>query len=170
VFIGYSELHKGYKCLHIPTGCVYISRDVIFDEHVFSFSKLPAHSSCTTAIDASALLPSPGFLTSHYDNAAVPILVSTNLFAGVPGEVADDEMLVASGEQQQNDDHQPEHEAEAVLAPEIPISEPVSATKNQGVRTRLPNNIRKLKQRTDGTMAYLASLGFSEPIDYKSTK
>ena len=34
VFLGYSSLHKGYKCLHVPTNRVYISRDVVFDEHV----------------------------------------------------------------------------------------------------------------------------------------
>jgi hypothetical protein len=39
VFIGYSALHKGYKCLDIDSGRVYISRDVIFDEGVFPFSK-----------------------------------------------------------------------------------------------------------------------------------
>jgi hypothetical protein len=38
VFIGYSSLHKGYKCLDIDTGRVYISRDVIFDEAIFPFS------------------------------------------------------------------------------------------------------------------------------------
>jgi hypothetical protein len=40
VFLGYSNLHKEYKCLDVPSGCVYISRDVIFDESVFPFSKL----------------------------------------------------------------------------------------------------------------------------------
>jgi hypothetical protein len=39
-FLGYSNLHKGYKCLDISTGRVYISRDVIFDDNVFSFADL----------------------------------------------------------------------------------------------------------------------------------
>lgn len=39
VFLGYSSLHKGYKCLHIATNRVYISRDVVFDENVFPFSQ-----------------------------------------------------------------------------------------------------------------------------------
>lgn len=39
-FLGYSNLHKGFKCLDIPTGRVYISRDVVFDENIFPFSKL----------------------------------------------------------------------------------------------------------------------------------
>ncbi|WVZ75222.1 hypothetical protein U9M48_023301, partial [Paspalum notatum var. saurae] len=32
-FLGYSNIHKGYKCLDISTGRVYISRDVVFDEN-----------------------------------------------------------------------------------------------------------------------------------------
>jgi hypothetical protein len=33
-------LHKGVKCLDVSTGCVYISRDVVFDENVFPFQGL----------------------------------------------------------------------------------------------------------------------------------
>ena len=33
-------MHKGYKCLDVSSGCVYISRDVIFDENVFPFTEL----------------------------------------------------------------------------------------------------------------------------------
>jgi hypothetical protein len=36
-FLGYSTNHKGYKCLDISTGRVYISRDVVFDETIFPF-------------------------------------------------------------------------------------------------------------------------------------
>ena len=32
VFLGYSNMHKGYKCLHQETGRLYISRDVVFVE------------------------------------------------------------------------------------------------------------------------------------------
>ena len=37
VFLGYSSQYKGYRCLYPPTGRVYISRHVIFDESVFPF-------------------------------------------------------------------------------------------------------------------------------------
>jgi hypothetical protein len=40
VFLGYSNLHKGFKCPDIAEGRVYISRDVVFDETVYPFSKL----------------------------------------------------------------------------------------------------------------------------------
>jgi hypothetical protein len=37
VFLGYSIRHKGYKCFHIPSSRLYISRDVIFQESIFPF-------------------------------------------------------------------------------------------------------------------------------------
>jgi hypothetical protein len=37
IFIGYSPSHRGYKCLHLPTSRIYISRNVIFDESTFPF-------------------------------------------------------------------------------------------------------------------------------------
>ena len=37
VFLGYSEQYKGYRCLYPPTGRVYLSRHVIFDESRFPF-------------------------------------------------------------------------------------------------------------------------------------
>jgi histone deacetylase 1/2 len=44
VFLGYSNLHKGFKCLDVKSGRVYISRDVVFDEDNFPFSKLHANA------------------------------------------------------------------------------------------------------------------------------
>lgn len=37
MFIGYGGLHKGYKCLDVATGRVYISRDVVFMSSYFPF-------------------------------------------------------------------------------------------------------------------------------------
>ena len=39
VFLGYSLIHKGYKCLHLPLNRLYISRDVVFDETTLPFHK-----------------------------------------------------------------------------------------------------------------------------------
>jgi hypothetical protein len=35
VFLGFSHLHKWFKCLDISTGRVYVSQDVVFDENLF---------------------------------------------------------------------------------------------------------------------------------------
>lgn len=40
MFLGYSNLHKEFKCLDLAEGCIYISRDVVFDERVFPFTSL----------------------------------------------------------------------------------------------------------------------------------
>ena len=50
VFLGYSNLLKGYKCLEVSTGRIYISRDVIFDETIFPFAKL--HSNAGALLQA----------------------------------------------------------------------------------------------------------------------
>jgi hypothetical protein len=33
-------MHKGVKCLEVSTGRIYISRDIVFDENIFSFASL----------------------------------------------------------------------------------------------------------------------------------
>jgi hypothetical protein len=38
LFLGYSTLHKGYKCLHLPTNRLFISQDVVFTESTFPYT------------------------------------------------------------------------------------------------------------------------------------
>jgi histone deacetylase 1/2 len=40
VFLGYSNIHKGFKCLEPSSGRVYVSCDVVFDETIFPFASL----------------------------------------------------------------------------------------------------------------------------------
>jgi hypothetical protein len=63
VFLGYNLLHHSYKCLHIPTSRLYISRDVIFLENLFPFlqntSPLPTQPINFSGQSASLLGPCP---------------------------------------------------------------------------------------------------------------
>uniref|UniRef100_A0A2N9H9G4 Reverse transcriptase Ty1/copia-type domain-containing protein n=1 Tax=Fagus sylvatica TaxID=28930 RepID=A0A2N9H9G4_FAGSY len=52
--LGYSSLHKGYKCFHIPSGRMYVSRDVVFLESQFPFQNSPIPPS-----DSPSILGSP---------------------------------------------------------------------------------------------------------------
>jgi hypothetical protein len=71
-------MHKGYKCLHIPTNRIYISRDVIFNEHVFPFAN--SHPSTASPTEEHILLPTliPPALpltNDQYTNMAIPTTV-----------------------------------------------------------------------------------------------
>jgi hypothetical protein len=57
-FLGYSTHHKGYKCLNISTGRVYISRDVVFDKTIFPFSMLHPNAGARPRSEISLLPPS----------------------------------------------------------------------------------------------------------------
>jgi len=43
VFLGYNEKYKGYRCLYPPTGIIYISRHVLFDEATYPFGTTYSH-------------------------------------------------------------------------------------------------------------------------------
>lgn len=65
VFLGYSTLHKGFKCLDPNSGRVYISRDVTFDENVFPFAHMHSYADARLRSEFSLLRPT---LISHvYD-------------------------------------------------------------------------------------------------------
>jgi hypothetical protein len=58
-------MHKGFKCLDIPTGRRYISRDVVFDEHLFPFAEL--HKNTGARLKSEIELLSPSLFWLFYD-------------------------------------------------------------------------------------------------------
>jgi hypothetical protein len=65
-FLGYSNLHKGYKCLDISTGRMYISHDIVFDETVFLFSSLHSNAGARLRDEINLLPLSLQPLNMHY--------------------------------------------------------------------------------------------------------
>lgn len=72
-FLGYSNLHKGFKCLDISTGRIYISRDVTFDGSLYPFAQL-------NPIRAEILLLLPSLLHPGNEHVATdPVLTKASL-------------------------------------------------------------------------------------------
>jgi hypothetical protein len=59
VFLGYSTTYKGYKCLHLPTNKIYISRHVLFDENYFPFKETSFVSPSSSSLPLKILSPCP---------------------------------------------------------------------------------------------------------------
>jgi hypothetical protein len=77
--LGYSNLHKGFKCLDVAKGRIYISRDVVFDETMFPFQKLNPNSG--THLRAEILLlpttsQNHGLRDEFMDNSMTDMLVN----------------------------------------------------------------------------------------------
>jgi hypothetical protein len=137
VFLGYSTLHKGYKCYHIETGRIYISRDVIFHEDVFPFSNTTpfANPAPPSSIPLSVSLPlsiphSMAISTPPTD--IIPTLPSSSdraspLSFSIPSFTSLAEPDVAPNQQ---------------------------PTRIHPMRTRFQNNVSTIRKLTDGTVRY----------------
>lgn len=158
VFIGYSSRHKGYKCLYPPTGRVYISRDVIFDENVFPFSelsKLPDRRPLIDQVLLTPILPSSFSCMDTMDDGGnnranrhiselsiVPtdsiFQEGSDVFQGTTASREDTENIT--------DVHEGSAPAESVSVPVNPPQHPM--------QTRLRTGVQKPKVFRDGTIRY----------------
>ena len=77
VFLGYSIRHKGYKCFHVPSSRLYISRDVVFQESLFLF-QIP-NSSLTTHGSQNPIPPNQSSILRPHPSM-IQQMTSTGLF------------------------------------------------------------------------------------------
>jgi hypothetical protein len=91
MFLGYSSHHKGYKCLNPSSGCVYISRDGVFDETVFSFAEL--HPNAGNLLQPEILFLPPTLRNScgsmNLDAAKVSNIANSDLPVCAAADVTD---------------------------------------------------------------------------------
>jgi len=142
VFLGYSLHHKGYRCLHIPSGKIYISRHVIFDETIFP-SNLP--STLASSLNShSVSLPSHLRVFSPLPmmNSFIPLTHGSS-----PSPSSSPEMLPTIS----TDVSLPATEIMPIVPPPG-----TSQAAPHPMQTRSRNNIQKPKKFTNGTIPYPA--------------
>lgn len=84
VFLGYSNQHKGFKCLDPKTGRVYISRDVVFYEKVFPIESLHPNAGAQLRAELT-LLPDVLLNSSSVGVTSTP---DHGLFSPVPANAS----------------------------------------------------------------------------------
>jgi hypothetical protein len=131
LFLGYSQHHKGYKCLHIDYGRVYISRDVIFHEDQFPFADVPSVSTSPSPVQAPVLPPllATPPATSQLQ---IPAVVSPSNFISSPPSPPSAESSM------------PNSNSHTDTPP----------ARVHPMRTRSMNQIFQQRQLTDGTIRY----------------
>jgi len=94
VFLGYSTLHKGFRCLDRKTHRVYVSRHVQFYEHHFpytdaSFSTLQSNTDYTCFSDCADCVPSSSHDVSCDSLSSSSVLKSPCLlYSDFPGSLS----------------------------------------------------------------------------------
>jgi hypothetical protein len=101
IFLGYSPLHKGYKCFHVSSSRVYISRDVIFNENHFP--------------SANVNVSPPLKNSDNNDSLTYPLFLPKVITTGSPQEAS---TLASSNEVSISNSNSPLHTS----APEVPLS------------------------------------------------
>jgi hypothetical protein len=164
IFLGYSLRHKGYKCFHVSTGRLYISRDVIFQEKLFPFHESSSKSTHgSPPCSPSILGPPPPLLqpmhtpalsnsTAPQAQAHTPHDPDTNLHSQLPSAQTD---LPSPQLTQTAENPSPSSSTSDTASPlSIPQPDlaPNPSLSTHPMVTRSKNQISKPKQPTDGTV------------------
>jgi hypothetical protein len=90
-------MHKGFKCLDVAAGRAYISRDVVFDESIYPFSKLNPNAGVRLRSEILLLpnhiqpnnLPTPGVKLIDCSNINAPVIPVTANAPLSSGQIAE---------------------------------------------------------------------------------
>jgi histone deacetylase 1/2 len=173
VFIGYSGHHKGYKCLDVATGRVYISRDVIFDESVFPFSRLnPSEKPIVYTYESLLDLGSTAFCTNDRIDVQLPVVFPAAGTAPIDARAAHvDQAPRHDGPHVEPIGPTTDDSAHADPAADTPPASPAPSSTTSSLvvpvppapdrvhqmQTRLRAGKSVPKRRTDGTVTYTAA-------------
>ena len=83
VFLGYPQGMKGYKLLNMHTNSVFVSRNVVFHEHIFPFTSndlsFPSYNHSNDALPKSAWFKTSPNISDDTSNHSLPIAESHSL-------------------------------------------------------------------------------------------
>jgi hypothetical protein len=93
-------MHKGFKCLDISEGRIYISRDVVFDETIFPFASLNSNAGHHFHFEVLLLLESGGMNSESnlFDDppcASNPVGIDTDEVSDLQHEILEPGAVVA---------------------------------------------------------------------------
>jgi hypothetical protein len=141
VFLGYSSHHKGYKCFHPETGRIFVSRDVIFHEEVFPFShaktnskSFPTETSSSNPVSVSLPISRTRELVP-YSPSSFPSSPPIPLSPTSPATLSSSTTPSSS-------------------PAEPAVQSALTPSRIHPMRTRSQNNVRIIRQLTDGTVRY----------------
>jgi hypothetical protein len=164
LFLGYSPLHKGYKCLHLPTNRLYISRDVLFTESEFPYSSplfpLDSHTSNIRQQISLPILLSPP--------AAPPSQSLTEYSSPSPSQFLPSSPVQILSSASSSTVETPLPAASSASSPSLSV--PLVSL--HPMVTRAKNNISKPREFTNGRIRYplpRALLAESSPLELEPT-
>jgi hypothetical protein len=83
VFLGYNNMHKGFKCLDISSKHIYVSHDVIFNEPIFLFATIHSIAGAQYSFEVLLLPPATNLrdnvFTDFVNIYTMPLLSADDL-------------------------------------------------------------------------------------------